>query len=190
MLVGSLHRRRPSTSSLVSSSSVGSVPPLCVITLGARTSWLTNWLSSQVLNDANLDAAAKAIIVGAFTHSGQICVGTERVIVQRGASDKLIALLKGAAAQMKAGDQSSGSSGAQLGCVFSAASATNIISMISEAVADGATLLAGDVKADGAVVQPPSVLGVKPGQRLWDRESFGQGKYSFYLVFRSHLTHM
>ncbi|KAJ3525120.1 hypothetical protein NM688_g8453 [Phlebia brevispora] len=45
--------------------------------------------------------------------------------------------------------------------------------MIQEAVSEGAELLVGDMKADGAFVQPHIVLGAKPGQRMWDRESFG-----------------
>ena len=103
-----------------------------------------------------------------------MCIGTERVIVQRAVSDQLIARLKAIASRVKSGDQNT--TKARLGCVFSADAAQNIVSMVKEAVDGGAELLVGDLKADGAFVQPHIVLGAKPGQRMWDRESFGPGE--------------
>ena len=104
-----------------------------------------------------------------------MCIATERVIVQRGVSEQFIEHVKAIAAKMKTGPPGSD---AKLSCQFTAAAALNIVSMISEAVADGAELLVGDLKADGAFVKPHIVLGAKPGQRLWDRESFGPGESS------------
>lgn len=127
-----------------------------------------------MLNDANLDVAARAIVSGAFTHSGQACIGTERVVVQRGASNELINKIKSTAAKIKAGDISKDPD-AQLGAVFNSDSAQNIINMVKEAVDTGAELLVGDLKHNGTFVQPHVVLGTKPGARLWDRESFGPG---------------
>ncbi len=127
------------------------------------------------MNDANLDAAARGSVSGAFVHSGQVCIGTERVIVQRDASQQFIEKVKAIAARTRAADQSKDPK-AQLGYVFNSASAENIISMIKEAIDGGAELLHGDLKNDGALVQPHVVLGAKPGTRLWDRESFGPGK--------------
>ncbi|KAI0085420.1 aldehyde dehydrogenase [Irpex rosettiformis] len=137
----------------------------CVLELGGKA-------PAIVLNDANIDAAARGIISGAFVHSGQACIGTERVIVQRGASVQFIEKIKSLASKIKASDQSQDPR-AQLGCVFSVGSAQNIISMVKEAIASGAELLHGDLKYDGPLVQPHIVLGAKPGTRLWDRESFG-----------------
>ncbi|KAF7800257.1 hypothetical protein EIP86_011504 [Pleurotus ostreatoroseus] len=136
----------------------------CVFELGGKA-------PAVVLNDANIDAAARAIVSGAFCFSGQMCIGTERVIVQRGVSQQLVERLKAVASKVKAGDQDT--TDAKIGCVFSAASAANIVSMVQEAVNDGAELILGDLKANGAFVQPHIVLGAKPGQRMWDRESFG-----------------
>ena len=139
----------------------------CVFELGGKAPLV-------VLDDADIDAAARAIISGAFNNSGQMCIATERVIVQRAVSDKLISRLREIASKIQAGDQSA--TKARLGCVFSAAAAQNIVSMVKEAIESGAELLVGDLKADGAFVQPHVVLGAKPGQRMWDRESFGPGK--------------
>lgn len=62
-----------------------------------------------------------------------------------------------------------------MSCSSSEAAAENIVSMVNDAVNGGACLLAGDMKHDGPWVQPHVVLGAKPGDRLWDRESFGPG---------------
>lgn len=63
----------------------------------------------------------------------------------------------------------------KLGAQFSESSAENIVSMLREARVEGARFLLGDGKRDGAVVQPHIVAGVKPGMKLWERESFGPG---------------
>ncbi|PSR88857.1 hypothetical protein PHLCEN_2v5006 [Hermanssonia centrifuga] len=136
----------------------------CVFELGGKA-------PAVVLNGANVEAASRAIVSGAMNHSGQMCISTERVIVQRDIAQQLIDNVKAVTSKIKAGDQSK--TDAKLSCVFNPSSAANIISMIQEAVADGAELLVGDLKAQGAFVQPHIVLGAKPGQRLWDRESFG-----------------
>lgn len=102
-------------------------------------------------------------------------MSTERVIVQRSVSEKLVELIKQTVSKYKAGNHADWPN-SQLSALFTPASADNIISMIKEAQAEGAEVLYGDVKNDGAVVQPHVITGVKPGMRLWDRESFGPSK--------------
>ncbi|EIN08994.1 aldehyde dehydrogenase [Punctularia strigosozonata HHB-11173 SS5] len=137
----------------------------CVFELGGKS-------PAVVLKDANLEEAARAIIFGSMFNSGQICMSTERVIVQKPVAKPLLEAITNVAAKLKAGDPSSDAS-AKLSALFDAGSAQNIVNMISEAKAEGATVLLGDAKNVGAVVQPHVVTGVKPGMRLWDRESFG-----------------
>ncbi|KAJ6532750.1 Aldehyde/histidinol dehydrogenase [Mycena vulgaris] len=126
-----------------------------------------------VLDDASIPDAANAIVFGAMLHSGQICMSTERVIVQRGAAEALIAQVKSLAASLTAGDLKADPKSAKLGPLFSEGSAENVVSMIAEAQAAGAEVLLGDLGRQGAVVRPHLVKGVKPGMRLWERESFG-----------------
>ncbi|MGN1248834.1 MAG: aldehyde dehydrogenase [Candidatus Spyradocola sp.] len=47
-----------------------------------------------VLDDANLDLAAKRIIFGKLLNSGQTCVAPDYVLVQRGAKDALVAAMR------------------------------------------------------------------------------------------------
>jgi len=65
------------------------------------------------------------------------------------------------------------STSTKLGPLFTEGSAENVVAMIAEAQAAGAEVLLGDLARRGAVIQPHLVKGVKPGMRLWERESFG-----------------
>ena len=41
-----------------------------------------------VLDDANVDAAVKGVINGAYLNAGQVCMGVKRIIVQEGIYNK------------------------------------------------------------------------------------------------------
>ncbi|THH08411.1 hypothetical protein EW145_g2724 [Phellinidium pouzarii] len=137
----------------------------CVLELGGKA-------PAVVLDDADIDAAARAIAHGALLHSGQICMSTERVIVQRKASETLVPKLQAHFSSLRAGDPSSDPS-AKLSALFSEGAADNIVSMLKEAREAGAEILVGDLNRDGAVVQPHLIRGIRPGMRAWDKESFG-----------------
>jgi acyl-CoA reductase-like NAD-dependent aldehyde dehydrogenase len=129
----------------------------------------------QVLNDADVEEASRAIVFSAMVNNGQICMSTERVIMQREVSEALTSAVLAICKNIKAGDPTADSS-VKLTALFSADSAANVLSLIQDAKDAGAGLLLGDLKRDGAVIQPHLLTGVKPGMRLWDKESFGPGK--------------
>ena len=56
-----------------------------------------------VLDDADLDAAAAAASFGAFMHSGQICMSTERVVVDEAVADPLVEKLVARAESLATG---------------------------------------------------------------------------------------
>jgi len=124
-----------------------------------------------VLDDADTEQASRAIVSSAVLHSGQICMSTERVIVQRKASETLIPAIIKLMSSLKAGDANADP--AYLPALFTEAAAVNVISMITEAVVEGATVVVGNQEREGALVQPHVLMNVKPGMRMWDRESFG-----------------
>ncbi|KAF7318349.1 Aldedh domain-containing protein [Mycena chlorophos] len=119
-----------------------------------------------VLADAPLEDAANAIVYGAMLHSGQICMSTERVIVQRAIAEPLLEKIQ-ALCDGLAGDE------AKIGPLFTEGSAQNVLEMIGEARLGGAEVLVGDVARKGAVLRPHVITKVKPGMKLWERESFG-----------------
>ncbi|KAI0642106.1 aldehyde dehydrogenase [Trametes meyenii] len=137
----------------------------CVFELGGKAPVV-------VLDDADIPRAARAITSSALLHSGQICMSAERVIVQKGAADALVGELKSLFRQVRAGDPQTDPS-VSIGALFTQSSAENVVGMIREAVEGGAKVLLGDLTRQGAVVQPHIVTDVRPGMRLWERESFG-----------------
>ncbi|KAI5834280.1 aldehyde dehydrogenase [Schizophyllum commune Tattone D] len=124
-----------------------------------------------VLDDADLESAAKAIIWGSMINSGQVCQSTERVIVQRGVAEALATKMVALAQNVRAGN--SYTDGAKLSAVFSEPAAESIINLIKEAQSEGATVLLGDVTRQGTLVQPHIVKNVKKGMKIWEKETFG-----------------
>ncbi|KAG7097743.1 hypothetical protein E1B28_005064 [Marasmius oreades] len=137
----------------------------CVLELGGKA-------PAVVLNDANVQEAAKAIVTGAMLHSGQICMSTERVIVQSEIGEALTEAIINLTKKLKAGDPKK----EKLGPLFSEDHAEGVLNLLRESQMGGAQILFGNVSRQGAVVGPHVVTEVKPGMRLWDRESFGPGK--------------
>ncbi|KAI0687148.1 aldehyde dehydrogenase [Cerioporus squamosus] len=137
----------------------------CVLELGGKAPVV-------VLDDADIPRAARAITSSALLNSGQVCMSTERVIVQQGAASTLVQELTALFQQAKAGDTKTEPS-AVLDALFTDKSAENVVGMIKEAVSNGATLVLGDLSRQGAVVQPHILMNVRPGMRIWERESFG-----------------
>lgn len=99
-------------------------------------------------------------------------MSTERVIVQRKASEKLIPAVQKYMSSLKAGDTDKN----PLTALFTEAAAENVLNLIKDAHEQGAKILVGDIKREGAVVQPHLVVDVKPGMQIWERETFGPGK--------------
>ncbi|KAF8520725.1 aldehyde dehydrogenase [Hysterangium stoloniferum] len=134
----------------------------CVLELGGKSPCV-------VLNDANVEEAARTIIHGAMFHGGQICMSTERVIVQREISDALIKALTTLAQKVHAGPDKS----SHIPPLVTPGSAARVVSMLNDAKERGAEVIVGDLTHKGAVLQPHILLGVEPGWPMWDRETFG-----------------
>ncbi|MFC4521130.1 aldehyde dehydrogenase [Cupriavidus pinatubonensis] len=123
-----------------------------------------------VLDDADLDAAVEAVAFGAFFNQGQICMSTERVIVQRAVADLFVEKLAAKARTLRAGDPSDPSS--VLGALVSTQAAQRIRALVEDARSKGARLPVG-LHGDGAILQPAIVDGVTPEMALYREESFG-----------------
>ena len=134
--------------------------------------------TSKVLDDANVDAAARAIVNGGMLNTGQICMSTERVIVQRGAYKELLSRVTELSKSLKAGNIFNDPS-LKLSSLFSEAHAENFVKSLSRAKEGGAEVVLGDLSRQGAIVQPHVLQNVKPGTQLWTSEVFGPGKKIF-----------
>ncbi|ODT81844.1 MAG: salicylaldehyde dehydrogenase [Pelagibacterium sp. SCN 64-44] len=123
-----------------------------------------------VLDDADLDAAVAAAAFGAYMNQGQICMSTERIVVDDIVADAFVDRLAAKAASLKAGDPRAGNT--PLGCLVDLGAAQRIDGLIRDAVAKGARVVAGGT-IDGTIMQATVVDGVTPGMKLYREESFG-----------------
>jgi len=125
-----------------------------------------------VLEDADIDAAVNAAVFGSFMHQGQICMSTERIIVDARVADAFVDRLAARAAQLPAGDPRGH---VVLGSLISLSAAEKMEALIADAVAKGGKVRAGG-KRTGTVVEATIVDNVTPAMRLYSEESFGPVK--------------
>ena len=125
-----------------------------------------------VLDDADIDGAVNAAVFGAFMHQGQICMSTERIIVDEKIADLFVDKLAARAAQLPAGDPRGH---VVLGSLISTQAADKMEALIADALAKGATLRAGG-KRTGTVVEATVLDNVTSNMRVYEEESFGPVK--------------
>jgi vanillin dehydrogenase len=123
-----------------------------------------------VLDDADLDEAVNGAAFGAFMHQGQICMSTERVVVDDKVADQFVAKFAAKAKSLPAGDPRNGN--VVLGSMVSEESAARVMKMVDDAVAKGAKLVAGG-KREGSIMEATVLDHVKPNMQLYYEESFG-----------------
>ncbi|MCK9259319.1 MAG: aldehyde dehydrogenase [Azoarcus sp.] len=132
----------------------------CLLGLGGKAPLL-------VLDDADIDEAVKAAAFGVFFNQGQICMSTERILVDHRIADDFTARLAERARSLTAG-----ASGCPLGSMISVEAAERIRQLVVDAVNKGAELIVGGDIA-GSIVQPTLVDHVTPTMRLYHEETFG-----------------
>ncbi|WP_037200608.1 aldehyde dehydrogenase [Rhizobium rhizogenes] len=135
----------------------------CILELGDKSPLV-------VLEDANVDHAVAAGIFGAFLYQGQICMSTERIIVDEKIADEYVAKFAERATALPVGDPSKGA--CVLGPVISKAAASRLKDLLDDAVSKGAKLVAGGT-ATGAMLSATVLDGVNPSMRIYSEETFG-----------------
>ena len=127
-----------------------------------------------VLDDADIEAAVNAAAFGSFANSGQICMSTERIIVDSHVADEFVKRFATKASALPLGDPRLPAP-VVLGSVVDQATVTRCNALIDDALAHGATLVCGG-KADSTLM-PATVLDhVTPAMRIYREETFGPVK--------------
>ncbi|WP_429395104.1 aldehyde dehydrogenase [Robbsia andropogonis] len=127
-----------------------------------------------VLDDADIDAAVNGAAFGAFANSGQICMSTERIIVDETIADAFVARLAAKAGALPVGDPR-GQVPVVLGSVVDVSTVERCNAFIDDALAKGATLLCGGKSTN--TLMPATLLDhVTPAMRIYSEESFGPVK--------------
>src|SRR3989440_2688616 len=130
-----------------------------------------------VLDDADLEGAARAISVGRFFNCGQQCLSTKRLYVQEGAYDALLEKLIARASKLKPGNGLDKDS--RMGPMHTETQRAEVEAQVKDAVDHGAKVLFGGGRPKGEgydkgwFIEPTIVENVPDGARMWTEEGFG-----------------
>lgn len=131
-----------------------------------------------VFADCDMDKAIEGTMRSVFANCGQVCLGTERVYVERPIFDEFVARLKDGAENLKLG--ASNDPDTNMGPLISAEHKEKVLSYYALAREEGATVVTGGGEPDmpaglaqGAWVQPTIWTGLPDGARVVKEEIFG-----------------
>jgi succinate-semialdehyde dehydrogenase/glutarate-semialdehyde dehydrogenase len=144
----------------------GSVLKKCVLELGGSDAYL-------VLEDADIEAAAKVAATARMVNGGQSCIAGKRFIVVRSVVEPFERALVEAMRPFEMGDPTK--EGTKLGPMVSVKARDDIHAQVAKSVEKGARLLLGGKVPDkpGAWYPATVLTDVGPGQPAHDEEVFG-----------------
>ncbi|SPL72471.1 aldehyde dehydrogenase family protein [Acinetobacter stercoris] len=123
-----------------------------------------------ILDDADIDQSVDIAVMGRFLHQGQICMSTNRIIVDEKVHDIFVEKLLQKISSLKVGDPSV--MGTIVGPIINQQQISSIKSIIDKGQKDGAKLiLSGEI--DGNIIPPHVFTEVDPNSSLARDESFG-----------------
>ena len=123
-----------------------------------------------VMDDADLDEAAALAAAGSYKNSGQRCTAIKRILVQQNDADAFVERLVAKTQAWSYGDPMDDT--LEMGTVIDEAAARNFEERVNDAIAQGATLLVGNVRR-GALYSPTVIDHVDPAMNVVKTETFG-----------------
>ncbi len=129
-----------------------------------------------VLRDADLPRAAHAAVWSAFAHSGQVCIRTERVIVEDAVADEFTRLCVAEVSQLRRATADAPGAPADIGAMTFPPQMAHVAQQIAEATSQGARVLAGGQPASdkaGNFLAPTLLGDVTPAMGVARDETFG-----------------
>ncbi len=126
-----------------------------------------------VLDDADIEETVNGTAFGAFANSGQICMSTERIIVDNKIADTFIPALTEKARNLPLGDPREGP--VVLGSVVDMSTVERCNALIDDALAKGAKLLCGG-KAENTLMPATLIDHVTPDMKIYSEETFAPVK--------------
>lgn len=125
-----------------------------------------------ILEDADLERAAEGVAWGAFVNAGQTCTCVKRAYVHERVHDRFLELLRARVSALRLG----AGEDADIGPLFNEAALRSMEEMVSEAVRDGGTVLAGGKRPEGLsglFYEPTIIAGAPQSSRAVREEAFG-----------------
>lgn len=123
-----------------------------------------------ILDDADIDAVVDAALYGKFMHQGQICMGTNRILVDEKISDEFTEKLVNKTRKLKVGNPSDPDT--DIGPVIGSGEADGIMELVDDTINAGANLLT-DRKRDGNLIYPIVLGNVTNDMPAAQHEIFG-----------------
>lgn len=134
--------------------------------------------AALIFADCDLDKAVEGTLRSVFSNSGQQCLATERVYVERPVFEAFVDRLKAGAEAMKLGAPDDPAT--KLGPLISREHRDKVLSYYQRAVADGATVITGggvpdmpEALAKGSWVEPTIWTGLEEDSAVVREEIFG-----------------
>ncbi|GEB03315.1 aldehyde dehydrogenase family protein [Gluconobacter roseus] len=127
-----------------------------------------------VFADSDLEDAADAVAFGISFNTGQCCVSSSRLIVERSIAEKFERLVVAKMEKIRVGDPFDPET--QIGAITTEAQNKTILDYIAKGKAEGARLLCGGGAVDfgkGQYIQPTLFTDVKPSMGIARDEIFG-----------------
>jgi glyceraldehyde-3-phosphate dehydrogenase (NADP+) len=122
-----------------------------------------------ILSDADIKSAAKDIVTGAFSYSGQRCTAVKRVLVMNDIADSLINELSKNVKLLQVGNPEDG---CDITPLIDNKAADYVQELIDDAILHGATLLCGNKRSNN-LIYPTLFDNVTTDMRLAWEEPFG-----------------
>ncbi len=135
----------------------------CLLELGGKAPLV-------ILEDADIDAAVNAACFGAFMNQGQICMSTERVIVDDKIADEFVKKFTEKTAGLPVGKPTEQ---VVIGSVVDMDTIQKVDGLIASAVQMGAKVTTGGAPKDSTIMPATIVDHVTDAMPLFTEESFG-----------------
>ncbi|MGE8144097.1 aldehyde dehydrogenase family protein [Pseudomonas frederiksbergensis] len=138
----------------------------CVLELGGSDPFI-------VLNDADLDDAVKAAVIGRYQNTGQVCAAAKRLIVEQGVVEEFTRRFVEATRQLVVGDPLS--TDTYIGPMARFDLRDELDQQVRDTLEEGATLLLGGQKAEGPgnFYEPTVFSNVTDQMTSFKQELFG-----------------
>ena len=138
----------------------------CVLELGGSDPFI-------VLNDADLDEAVKAAVIGRYQNTGQVCAAAKRLIIEQGVVEAFTAKFVEATRRLIVGDPLAADT--YIGPMARFDLRDELDQQVQDTLAQGATLLLGGKKTEGPgnVYEPTVLADVTDQMTSFKQELFG-----------------
>ena len=126
--------------------------------------------AAVVLDDADLDWAARRVALFGNNQAGQVCIGVQRVVVTDSVHDEFVRRLVERVEALGTGDPADEKT--DVGPMVDEAAAERVTAWVAEAVSGGARVLTGGTR-DGVTVAPTVLADAPADARVVREEIFG-----------------